>query len=780
MDDTSEDRLLEVLEEALSSRVTEELPQAVGRYGFTHAVIQQTLYDELTTPRRVRLHARIVDVLEELYGDEADTHAVELAHHSAEAEAIIGSDRLVHYSFIAGKRALATYAWEDALVHLRRALTAKEAQPIDAETAEILSSLGSAQAAMGQPQAALANLARAFDHYADTGDHSSAVAVAQTPIPHLPGQVKDLTKLIGNALALVPPDSAEAGQLLPLHGTALGMDEGDYEGAQEAFARALTIARRDKNDALEMEALVRACSVDGYHLRFREGLQKSPRIIELTRHLDDPGCEATYRYFTALALWSTGDLEVADLHADAYLAVAERLRHRFFLGSALWAKEILCRLRGDFAAARGFNDRGLAFLPRDPRLLGTRALMEFETGDTDQGKVYLQQLLEVEGAAAGGGFELAFAASIIPSIARISGLTEWLDVAERAGETVLSFPSLTPLVAIRAKTGMAWLAVVRRDPIEANKRYAALEPNRGTLTPSGMWSIDHILGLLAHTMGSLEVAAGHFEAGLSFCRNSGCRPEFAAAACDYADMLGERDGPGDKEKVTALLDESLAISSELGMRPLTERVLTRKMSLQGIDVSSPQTSIEAVVSAVEVERPNFQPHAAPDGTVTLMFTDIEGSTAMTERLGDQRAQDVLRIHNAIVREQVAAHQGFEVKSQGDGFMVAFSSARRALKCAIAIQQAFAVHKEAHPGDPIRVRIGLHTGEAIKEGEDFFGKTVIVAARIASHAVGGEILVSALLKALVDSGGEFEFGDAQNVELKGLTGLHQLHQALWAR
>ena len=71
--------MLEVLEEALSSRVTEELPQAVGRYGFTHAVIQQTLYDELTTPRRVRLHARIVDVLEELYGDEADTHAVELA-----------------------------------------------------------------------------------------------------------------------------------------------------------------------------------------------------------------------------------------------------------------------------------------------------------------------------------------------------------------------------------------------------------------------------------------------------------------------------------------------------------------------------------------------------------------------------------------------------------------------------------------------------------------------------------------------------------------------------
>ena len=89
-----------------------------------------------------------------------------------------------------------------------------------------------------------------------------------------------------------------------------------------------------------------------------------------------------------------------------------------------------------------------------------------------------------------------------------------------------------------------------------------------------------------------------------------------------------------------------------------------------------------MVSAVEVKRPNLKPHAAPDGTVTIMFTDIERSTAMTERLGDQRAQEVLHIHNAIVREQIDPHQGFEAKSQGDGFMVAHSSARRALECAI--------------------------------------------------------------------------------------------------
>ncbi len=145
---------------------------------------------------------------------------------------------------------------------------------------------------------------------------------------------------------------------------------------------------------------------------------------------------------------------------------------------------------------------------------------------------------------------------------------------------------------------------------------------------------------------------------------------------------------------------------------------------------------------------------------------------MTERLGDQRAQEVLRTHNAAIRQQIAAHDGFEVKSQGDGFMVAFSSARQALECAIAIQHAMAAQQSE---ESVRVRIGLHTGEAIKEGEDFFGRSVILAARIASQADGEQILVSSLLKALVESAGEFQFRGGREVELKGLAGAHQVFE-----
>src|SRR3954447_11981261 len=183
------------------------------------------------------------------------------------------------------------------------------------------------------------------------------------------------------------------------------------------------------------------------------------------------------------------------------------------------------------------------------------------------------------------------------------------------------------------------------------------------------------------------------------------------------------------------------------------------------------SSVDEVASTVGSERPSLRAAAAPDGTVTILFSDIEGSTALNERLGDVRWLELLRAHNRVIRSEVAAHDGFEVKAQGDGFMIAFPSARRAIRCAVAIQEAIARELGEHPDGPVRVRIGLHTGEAIREESDFYGKNVVVAARIAVHAVGGEILVSSVVKALTDSAGDAEFSNPRDVELAGLAGTH---------
>jgi class 3 adenylate cyclase len=187
------------------------------------------------------------------------------------------------------------------------------------------------------------------------------------------------------------------------------------------------------------------------------------------------------------------------------------------------------------------------------------------------------------------------------------------------------------------------------------------------------------------------------------------------------------------------------------------------------------TSVDEVASSVTTERPSLQPAAAPDGTVTILFTDIEGSTALNERLGDVRWLELLRVHNRLVREQVQEFDGFEVKSQGDGFMLAFPSARRAIRCARAIQEAITRDLGDHPDGPVRVRIGLHTGEAIREESDFYGRNVVVAARIADQARGGEILASSVVKELAESSGDVIFEDPREVELAGLAGPYAVYK-----
>ncbi|HET9728520.1 MAG TPA: adenylate/guanylate cyclase domain-containing protein [Acidimicrobiia bacterium] len=178
------------------------------------------------------------------------------------------------------------------------------------------------------------------------------------------------------------------------------------------------------------------------------------------------------------------------------------------------------------------------------------------------------------------------------------------------------------------------------------------------------------------------------------------------------------------------------------------------------------TSIQRTEQAVREARPDVETAAAPDGTVTLMFSDIESSTVLLERLGDTEFLRLLGWHDAILRESAAEHRGFVVKSQGDGFMIAFPSAALALRCGLVIQQRL---EQSYDGIHVRVRIGLHAGEALRQSDDFYGRTVVIAARIANLALGGEMLVSELVHELARGLGTFRFGEPRVAHLKGLDG-----------
>jgi len=206
-----------------------------------------------------------------------------------------------------------------------------------------------------------------------------------------------------------------------------------------------------------------------------------------------------------------------------------------------------------------------------------------------------------------------------------------------------------------------------------------------------------------------------------------------------------------------------------GPGPQQERALNQLIS-EALDMVNQGASKVSRPPESMSTRPSGIPSAvSPDGTVTLLFSDIKGSTDITERLGDRSAQELFGVHNSIVRQRLNEFDGYEVKSMGDGFMLAFSSARMGIMCAVAIQRDLQRYNEEQGSEAILVRMGLHTGEVIKEGEDYFGKNVILASRISAVAREDQVLVSALLKGLVDSLRDFEFGDPMRVDLKGLAG-----------
>ncbi|PKB64707.1 MAG: hypothetical protein BZY80_02015 [SAR202 cluster bacterium Io17-Chloro-G2] len=747
VEDMSEERLPEVLEEALGTRVIEELPQAVGRYQFTHALTHEALIEELSTTRRVRLHARIAQTLEQLYGEDAEAYAAELAHHFAEAESMLGPEKLVRYSSIAGERAIAVFAWEEADVHFQRALDAKQVSlsgletAADPETAELLFGLGRAQVsifALYRVREAIATLSRAFNYYADVQDVERALTVVGYPIIAIgSGRRTERTNMLERALTLIPIDSNQEGRLRSEYGSALSLQGGDDDGAQKAFNQALAIARRDGDAALEMRTLVYAARSDQQERRIQDCVEKCLLALELAPRANDLAAEASAYSMAGICLLNLGDTEAARYHASAVLVPAQKVGDRFSTLNAFLFNMKVAMRTGDWVVAREFGGQAMAVAPLDARLLFSQIMLEYQVGDLDQGEIYLERLLEVMHVTTPGpNLDTVYSALALSVIAWTTGTNERLDVAKIAAEAVLSTSTATRESALIARTALAINSVLECDAVAAAANYTALEPDIGIPFVNTEMTIDRVLGMLAHTMADPDQAEVHFEASVGFHRDAGYRPELAWICCDYSDTLRARDAEGDRPRAIALLDESLAISSELGMRPRLERVLARKLEIQGVAPLDPNTSIDALASAVQGEKPDLSPHAAPDGTVTILFSDIEGFTAMTHRLGDHAMQRVLQDHNALIRENLASHGGFEVKSMGDGFMLAFSSARRALQCALAIQRVSHDYNQVHPQEPVHVRMGLHTGEAIQDAGDFYGRNVILASRIADQARGG--------------------------------------------
>jgi class 3 adenylate cyclase len=203
------------------------------------------------------------------------------------------------------------------------------------------------------------------------------------------------------------------------------------------------------------------------------------------------------------------------------------------------------------------------------------------------------------------------------------------------------------------------------------------------------------------------------------------------------------------------------------------------VSRLSVPSSETSPSLATIVEVVGEELPVCREKTSPDGMLTLVFTDIEGSTAMMEELGEARWVDVMFAHNGLVRDCVREYGGDVVKSRGDGFLIAFASASAALDCAIALQRELARYNARRPAHTLRVRVGMHTGNIFKLDDDFLGKAVVLAARITGRARGGEILVSAACREYTQRVGRWRYGQAMELELKGLASVERVYPLDWA-
>jgi class 3 adenylate cyclase len=777
----SGERLLEALEEAVAARVISEVPRSADHYSFSHALIRETLYEELSTTRRVRLHRQIGEALEEL---EAEGNLAQLAYHFCEAAPGGDMEKAVDYARRAGDRALSLYAYEEAAGHYERVLQVLDLsdRPNEMERGGLLLALGDAQARAGDSDKAQQSFLGAAELGRSVGEVEllahAALGVARFFQAGFFNE--QLAGLLEEALGVLGEgDSALRSMVL----AQLAMSTyfvATRDKRMQLTGQAIDMAKRTGDKA----ALAFALNVRHQALWELENVEERLRVAsEALALAEEAGAKDTAafsRYWLVIDHLEAGDIPAMDAEIQAFTELAEELRQSDNMWNAACLRAMRALLDGRFEEGERLGQEALAQGQRGQ----AQNAMQFFAVHTFFVRREQGRLQEIEPAVKGfiQQYPLVPAwrtglAYIYSELGREAEARAEFEIMAADDFAALPYDANWPVGAALLAQVCAFLGDVQRAALlyERILPHAARWINVGAATATnGCFS--HYLGRLATTMARWDEAERHYQYALESNARGGGRPWVAWTQYEYADMLLRREGSGDREKAMTLLTQALDTAQGLGMKALMERALALKLKVQGIESGDLMTSIDTVAREVYMDKPDLRPHAAPDGTVTIMFSDIEGSTAMADRLGDSRFMDVLREHNAIVREQLKAHGGFEVKSEGDGFMVAFQSAGKALACASAIQKALVARNESAE-EPVKVRMGLHAGEVIKEGEDFFGRNVIMAARVASQANGGEILASGVLKALL-SGSDVTWGESRTVVLKGLSGEHEICAVEW--
>jgi class 3 adenylate cyclase len=624
----------------------------------------------------------------------------------------------------AGRAAFERRSWPQAYRFLKEADGAGRLEPADLEA------LAKSAWWIGEAAESIALFERAYAAYLDAGDRPRAAFIALTlrrdHLARLAASVAQGWLHRAEQLLRDEPESVSHGYLAIAHGE-LAFSRGELDHARSHFDHAVEIASRFDDPDLPAWA----------QMRRAEALANAGRLDEAWPLMEDVaasavggelGAHTTGAVFCNVmaACRESADYRRGTEWAEVAKRWCERQEIAGFPGICRVHRAEFMRLTGAWAEAEAEVRRACDELRDFHPAVAAAAFHEL-------GEMRLR-LGDLEGASEAFDQAQALGADAQPGRAVLLLARGSADAAAASIRSALDELTWNKLARARLLPAQADIARARRDLATATAAATELERIAEEFGTSAIHAAAaHAAGVVALLSGDGGEAVRRFREARKRWREIDAPYEAALETVALAEALA---GSGDREAAKLELASARATFERLGARP----------ALAGVD------ALLASMEGAAVER-----HVR-----TFMFTDIVGSTALVEAIGDEAWHDLLHWHDSALRRCFAENGGEEVDHTGDGFFVAFPDAEAAVRCAARIQRKLAEQRRDHGFAP-QVRIGLHAAEATKVGADYEGAGVHAAARVGALAEAGEILASVETIRGIEGLGT---GEARDVSLKG--------------